>query len=99
VKIKALWIRFTADRKTKELSQNMLNEIHGKFIDAVRKGRGQRLKETPETFSGLFWIGSKAVDMGLADDFGTVESVARDVVKAEEIVDYTRQEEGCRSGC
>ncbi len=78
--------------KQKTYTQNMLNEIHGQFIDAVRKGRGQRLKETPETFSGLFWVGSKAVDMGLADGFGTVESVARDVVKAEEIVDYTRQE-------
>lgn len=78
--------------KHKELSQAMLNEIHAQFIDVVRKGRGSRLKETPETFSGLFWIGSKAVEMGLADDFGTVESVARDVIKAEDIVDYTQKE-------
>lgn len=78
--------------KHKELSQVMLNEIHAQFIDVVRKGRGNRLKETPETFSGLFWIGSKAVEMGLADDFGTVESVARDVIKAEDIVDYTQKE-------
>jgi len=78
--------------KHKELSQAMLNEIHAQFIDVVRKGRGNRLKETPETFSGLFWIGSKAVEMGLADDFGTVESVARDVIKAEDIVDYTQKE-------
>jgi len=78
--------------KQKELSQAMLNEIHAQFIDVVRKGRGKRLKETPETFSGLFWIGSKAVEMGLADDFGTVESVSRDVIKAEDIVDYTQKE-------
>lgn len=78
--------------KQKAFSQTMLNEIHQQFIDVVRKGRGQRLKETPETFSGLFWIGSKAVEMGLADDFGSVDSVARDVFKAEDIVDYTQKE-------
>lgn len=73
-------------------AQAMLNEIHQQFIAVVRSGRGARLKETPETFSGLFWSGAKAVDMGLADGFGTVESVARDVVKVEDIVDYTAQE-------
>ena len=78
--------------KQKMFSQAMLNEIHQQFIDVVRKGRGQRLKETNETFSGLFWIGSKAVAMGLADDFGTVESVSRDVLKAENIIDYTQKE-------
>lgn len=70
----------------------MLNEIHQQFIDVVRKGRGARLKETPEMFSGLFWSGAKAVDMGLADGFGTVESVARDELKATRIVDYTQRE-------
>jgi protease-4 len=78
--------------KQKEYAQQMLNEIHQQFIDVVRKGRGQRLKETPETFSGLFWTGSKAVEMGLADGFGTVDSVARDVIKAEDLVDYTQTE-------
>lgn len=78
--------------KQKTFSQTMLNEIHQQFIDVVRKGRGQRLKETSETFSGLFWIGSKAVAMGLADDFGTVDSVSRDVLKTENIVDYTQKE-------
>ena len=78
--------------KQKAFSQAMLNEIHQQFIDTVRKGRGQRLKETPETFTGLFWIGSKAVDMGLADGFGTIDTVARDIVKAEDIVDYTQKE-------
>ncbi len=78
--------------KQKIFSQSMLNEIHQQFIDVVRKGRGQRLKETSDTFSGLFWIGSKAVSMGLADDFGTVDSVSRDVLKTANIVDYTQKE-------
>ncbi|QYF91970.1 S49 family peptidase [Massilia sp. PAMC28688] len=73
-------------------AQAMLNEIHQQFIAVVRSGRGTRLKETPETFSGLFWSGARAVDMGLADGFGTIESVARDVVRVEDIVDYTAQE-------
>ena len=79
--------------KHKAYSQAMLNEIHQQFIDVVKKGRGKRLKETPEIFSGLFWVGSKAVEMGLADDFGTIDSVARDVIKAEDIVDYTQKED------
>lgn len=73
-------------------AQEMLNEIHQQFITVVRTGRGARLKETPETFSGLYWTGAKAVDMGLADGFGTVDTVARDIVKAEDIVDYTAHE-------
>jgi len=76
----------------KDYASEMLKEIHQQFIDVVRTGRGERLKETPETFSGLFWIGSKAVEMGLADGFGTLDSVARDVFKAEDIVDYTQRE-------
>jgi protease-4 len=78
--------------KQKAFAQGMLDEIHQQFIDVVRKGRGTRLKETPETFSGLFWTGSKAVEMGLVDGFGTVDSVARDEFKAEDIVDYTQHE-------
>ncbi|MES2537288.1 MAG: S49 family peptidase [Pseudomonadota bacterium] len=79
-------------QKHKEYAQSMLNEIHQQFIDVVRAGRGKRLKETPDMFSGLFWSGSKAVELGLADGFGTVDSVARDQFKAEDIVDYTRKE-------
>ena len=78
--------------KHKEHAQAMLNEIHQQFISVVRAGRGKRLKETPETFSGLYWTGAKAVEMGLADGFGTVDTVARDIVKAEDIVDYTAHE-------
>jgi protease-4 len=78
--------------KQKNYAQGMLNEVHQQFISVVRQGRGKRLKETPDTFSGLFWLGSTAVEMGLADDFGTVDSVARDVLKQEDIVDYTQHE-------
>jgi protease-4 len=70
----------------------MLDQIHSQFIDAVKTGRGQRLKETPETFSGLFWSGQQAVEMGLADHLGNLDYVAREVVKAEELIDYTRRE-------
>jgi protease-4 len=70
-------------------AQSMLNDIHRQFIDVVRKGRGQRLKEIPEMFSGLMWTGARSIELGLADDFGTIDSVARDIIKAEEIRDYT----------
>lgn len=73
-------------------AKQMLDEIHQQFIDVVRQGRGKRLKETPETFSGLVWNGQRSVEMGLADGFGSIESVARDVIKAEEIVDFTMKE-------
>jgi protease-4 len=69
-----------------------LNHIHSQFIAVVKKGRGDRLKETPDMFSGLFWTGQQAVELGLADDFGSIDQVARDVVKAQELVDYSRQD-------
>jgi protease-4 len=78
--------------KQKQHALAMLNEIHEQFIAVVRAGRGKRLKENPEIFSGLYWTGAKAVEMGLADGFGTVDTVARDVVKAEDIIDYTAHE-------
>jgi len=76
----------------KAYAQAMLNEIHEQFIDVVKKGRGERLQITPELFSGLVWSGQKAVNMGLADGLGSMDYVAREVVKAEEIVDYTQRE-------
>jgi protease-4 len=78
--------------KHREHAQQMLNQIHRQFIDVERTGRGKRLKETPELFSGLFWTGQQAVDLGLADQLGNLDYVAREVIKAEEIVDYTRHE-------
>jgi protease IV len=76
----------------KKYAQEMLGEIHQQFITVVRQGRGKRLKETPEMFSGLLWVGSRSVEMGLADAMGTVDFVAREVVKAEDIVDFTPRE-------
>lgn len=73
-------------------ARQMLAEIHEQFIDVVRKGRGKRLKETPEMFSGLVWVGQKSIELGLADAIGSAEQVARDVIKAEEIVDFTPRE-------
>jgi protease IV len=75
-----------------QYAKQMLEEIHQQFIDVVKRGRGKRLKETPDTFSGLVWNGQKGVEMGLADGYGSLESVARDVIKAEKIVDYTTRE-------
>lgn len=75
--------------KQKAHVQAMLNEIHRQFIDVVKAGRGDRLKESPEMFSGLMWTGAQSVNLGLADGFGSVESVARDVIKAEKILDYS----------
>jgi protease-4 len=70
-------------------AKQMLGEIHQQFIEVVRKGRGKRLKETPEMFSGLMWSGAKSIELGLADGYGTVDSVARDVFNAAEIRDFT----------
>jgi protease-4 len=76
----------------REYAQKMLGEIHQQFIDVVRKGRGVRLKESPELFTGLVWTGARSVDLGLADALGSVDYVAREVLKAERIVDYTTRE-------
>jgi protease-4 len=73
-------------------AQAMIDQIHQQFIRVVREGRGTRIKETPDTFSGLFWNGEEAVKLGLADRFGNLDYVAREVVKAEEVVDYTPRE-------
>jgi len=73
-------------------AQSMIDQIHRQFIGVVKAGRGDRLKETAETFSGLFWNGEDAVRMGLADRLGTLDFVAREVIQAEEVVDYTPKE-------
>ncbi|MDA8129070.1 MAG: S49 family peptidase [Betaproteobacteria bacterium] len=73
-------------------AKQMLEEIHGQFINVVKEGRGKRLKETPDMFSGLVWSGEKSIRLGLADGYGSVESVARDVIKAKDVVDYTQHE-------
>jgi protease-4 len=81
-----------ADAKQTALAQAMLAQIHQQFIAVVKTGRGNRLKETPETFSGLFWNGEESIKLGLADHLGNLDYVAREVVKAEEVIDYTPHE-------
>jgi len=76
----------------RRILQAMLDEIHGQFIDVVKKGRGERLKVTPDTFSGLVWSGQQAVNLGLADGLANLDQVARDVVQAEDVIDYTYRE-------
>lgn len=77
------------DAQHKEHAQILLDDIHKQFIDVVRKGRGKRLKESPELFTGLMWTGAKSIELGLADELGSIEYVAREVIKAEDIRDYT----------
>lgn len=80
------------DHKQKAVAQSMLDDIHRQFIEVVKQGRGDRIKGGQEVFSGLFWTGDRAVELGLADALGSLDSVARDIVQAEEIIDYTRSE-------
>lgn len=70
--------------------QTMLDDLHNQFINSVKAGRGNRLQDDPELFSGLVWTGDRAVQLGLADGFGSVRDVARDLVKTDNIVDYTQ---------
>lgn len=78
--------------RQRAFAQTMLDQIHRQFIDVVKLGRGKRLKESPDMFTGLFWTGQQAIEMGLADHLGNLDYVAREVVKAEDLVDYTRHE-------
>ena len=78
--------------KERAYAKAMIDQVHRQFIDVVKTGRGDRLKESPETFSGLFWNGEEAVKMGLADHIGSLDQVAREVIKAADIVDYTPKE-------
>jgi protease-4 len=72
--------------------QGMLDDVHRQFIAAVKLGRGEKLKDSPELFSGLVWNGSRAIDLGLADALGSLDYVAREVIKAEDIVDFTPED-------
>jgi protease-4 len=80
------------DPKQQAQAQAMLAQIHQQFISVVQKGRGERLKAGPDTFSGMVWNGEEAVKNGLADGLGSLDFVARDIIKAEEIIDYTPRE-------
>src|SRR4051812_18222537 len=76
----------------RDYAKKMIGEIHEQFIKTVRQGRGQRLKESPEMFSGLIWTGERSIELGLADGLGSAETVARDVFKAEKLVNFTPEE-------
>jgi protease-4 len=80
------------DERQKQHAQTLLEDIHQQFIGVVREGRGKRLKETPDMFTGLIWTGQKSLELGLADAYGSLDYVAREVIKAENIVDYTQKE-------
>jgi protease-4 len=76
----------------REHAKQMIGEIHQQFVNVVRQGRGNRLKESPDLYSGLVWTGERSIELGLADGLGSLEFVAREVVKAEKVVDYTPEE-------
>jgi len=71
--------------------QGLLDQVHQQFIGAVKAGRGDRLKETPDMFSGLVWTGEAGVKLGVADGFGNDDYVAKDIIGAEKLVDFTQQ--------
>jgi|CXWL01.1.fsa_nt_gi protease-4 len=78
--------------KHREHARQMLGEIHEQFVKVVKSGRGARLKDSPDLFSGLVWTGEKSVELGLADGLGSLDYVAREVIKAERVVDFTPDE-------
>ena len=93
-KNKALLDPFTpADEDAMKHLQSMIDDIHQQFIDAVKKGRGDRLKEFDDLFTGLIWTGREAVEFGLVDNIGSASYVAREVIGAEDIVEYTVEQD------
>ncbi|MES9845664.1 MAG: signal peptide peptidase SppA [Candidatus Sedimenticola sp. PURPLELP] len=77
----------------REHMQLLLDKIHQQFIDTVKAGRGDRLKDDEKLFSGLFWTGEESVELGLADGIGSSSYVARELIGAEDIVDFTPAED------
>lgn len=80
------------DQVARQHMQGVIEEVHRQFSDAVRQGRGSRLKETPDMFSGLIWTGEDAIKLGLADELGTTRSVAEDVIGAKKVVNFNPDE-------
>ncbi len=74
-------------------ARKMLSEIHAHFIEAVKEGRGDRLADDDTLFSGLFWSGQRAIELGLADELGDLGHVTRDVVGIEKVVDFTAKDD------
>lgn len=89
-KYKAFLDPFSPENETeKQMAEKMLGEVHTQFINAVKTGRGDKLKDNPDIFTGLIWTGEQALALGLIDDFGSAGSVARDVIGAPDIVDFS----------
>ncbi len=80
------------DPAQKDHATTLLKEIHEQFIRVVQQGRGERLKDNPDIFSGIVWTGQRSIDLGLADEMGSAESVAREIIKAEVLIDYSPRE-------
>ena len=80
------------DEKQKEHMRTLITEVHQQFIGAVREGRGKRLKENPDLFTGLIWTGTKSIELGLTDAIGSLDFVAREIIKAEDVVDFTQKD-------
>jgi protease-4 len=81
------------DPEQQKHMQAMLDNIHQQFIDAVKKGRGDRIKDDKQLFSGLIWTGEESLKLGLVDELGSAGYVAREVIGAEDIVEYTVTED------
>ncbi len=73
--------------------QGLINQVHQQFITAIKDGRGNRLKETPDMFSGLVWTGEEGIKLGIADAYGNDRSVAKDLIGADKLVDFTESEQ------
>lgn len=81
-----------ANKEQEQMQQQMLDQIHNQFIAAVEKGRGKRLKlDTPDLFSGRYWIGEDALKIGLIDGYASVDSLAKDKYKTDNVVDYSEK--------
>jgi protease IV len=93
-KNKAMGYPFIPENKEQsQMQQKMLDQVHQQFITAVKNGRGKRLSNDTDLFSGRYWVGEDAVKLGLIDGFASVETLARDQFKTENIVDYTPEQD------
>lgn len=81
------------DPEHKAFMEEVLRNVHQQFVGAVKQGRGERLKDDPDLYSGLVWSGEQALALGLIDGFGSPGSVARDVIRQPRMVDYSTEKD------
>lgn len=79
------------DPSQRDFIQGVLDKLHSQFIDEVKRGRGDKLKEDDELFSGLFWSGQEAIELGLADGLGNSTLIARDLLGTDKVVKYSKR--------